>query len=89
VSGNLAMRFLENKKTDLIILDYEMPLENGAMVLKRIRRNPELANLPVLFLTGVSDREKIKQVVDLKPQGYILKPIEKDKLIGIIKKIIG
>ncbi len=89
VSGHLAMKFLENKKTDLIILDYEMPLENGAMVLKRIRRNPELSKLPVIFLTGVSAREKIKQVVDLKPQGYLLKPIEKEKLIAIIKKIIG
>lgn len=89
VSGNLAMKFLENKSTDLILLDYEMPLENGAMVLKRLRRNPTLAKLPVIFLTGVSDRQKIKEVIDLKPRGYLLKPIEKDKLIGIIKKTIG
>lgn len=89
VSGAVAFKFLENKKTNLIILDYEMPGENGVQVLEKIRSNPKTARLPVVFLTGVKDREKIRKLVGLKPQGYLLKPIDSEKLINSIKSIIG
>ena len=89
INGNLALKFLENKKTDLIILDYEMPNENGAEVLKKIRDNDMTANIPVVFLTGISDREKIQKVLKFKPQGYLLKPIEREKLLQIIANTIG
>ena len=77
------------KKTDLILLDYEMPEENGPAVLEKIRKSEDLKNIPVVFLTGISERDKIKQVLSLKIQGYLLKPIEHDKLIQTIQKVIG
>ncbi len=89
ISGAIALKFLENKKTDLIILDYEMPGENGADVLKKIRDNEATSNLPVIFLTGITDREKIQKVLSYKPQGYLLKPIEREKLLQIIANTIG
>lgn len=89
ISGAIAYKFLESKQADLIILDYEMPGENGVKVLEKIRSNPKTARLPVIFLTGVKDREKIKKLVGLKLQGYLLKPIDGEKLISSIKSIIG
>lgn len=89
ISGSIALNFLENKRTDIIILDYEMPGENGADVLKKIRENEATSNLPVVFLTGITDRDKIQKVLRFKPQGYLLKPIERDKLIQTIANIIG
>lgn len=89
INGSIALKFLENKKTDMIILDYEMPGENGADVLKKIRDNEATSNLPVVFLTGITDREKIQKVLSFKPQGYLLKPIEREKLLQIIEKTIG
>ena len=89
INGNLALKFLENKKTDLIILDYEMPNENGVDVLKKLRDNDMTSNIPVVFLTGISDREKIQKVLKFKPQGYLLKPIEREKLLQIIANTIG
>ena len=89
ISGAIAYKFLESKQTNLIILDYEMPGENGVQVLEKIRSNPKTARLPVVFLTGVKDREKIRKLVGLKPQGYLLKPIDGEKLINSIKSIIG
>lgn len=89
ISGRIARKFLENKKTDLILLDYEMPVENGPQVLETLRNAQLLHDAPVLFLTGITDREKIKQALLLKPQGYLLKPIDREKLLGTIEKFIG
>ncbi|MGN1179720.1 MAG: response regulator [Suilimivivens sp.] len=89
ISGAIALKFLENKKTDLIILDYEMPVENGAQVLEKIRKNEATAQLPVIFLTGINDRDKIKKVLELKPQGYLLKPIDREKMLDAVKNVIG
>ncbi len=89
ISGKLAYKFLESKKTDIILLDYEMPDESGPEVMINLRNMEELANTPIVFLTGVSDKAKITAALSLRPQGYILKPIDKDKLIGTIEKFVG
>ena len=88
VNGAIALKFLETRTTDLILLDYEMPGEDGAQVLEKIRNNPKTAKLPVIFLTGIKDKEKIQQVIQMRPQGYLLKPIERDALINSIKNVI-
>lgn len=89
INGKVAMRFLETKETDLVLLDYEMPTENGPAVLEKIRANEKLKDLPVVFLTGVTEKNKIREVLALKPQGYLLKPVDMDKLSSTIKGILG
>lgn len=89
ISGKVALKFLETKKTDLVLLDYEMPGENGPSVLGKIRSNANTKDLPVVFLTGVTDRDKIQEVLAMKPQGYLLKPIEMERLSSTIKGILG
>lgn len=88
ISGKIALKFLEAKKTDMVLLDYEMPNENGAEVLAKIRENPNTANLPVVFLTGVTERKKIMEVLAMKPQGYLTKPIDMEKLSSTIKGVL-
>jgi Response regulator containing a CheY-like receiver domain and an HTH DNA-binding domain len=89
INGKVAMKFLETKETDMVLLDYEMPTENGAAVLEKIRANEKLKDLPVVFLTGVTDKNKIREVLALKPQGYLLKPVDMEKLSSTIKGILG
>ncbi len=89
INGKLAMKFLENKHTDLILLDYEMPVENGPMVLRKLRDREETRNIPVIFLTGINDKDKIQTALAMKPQGYILKPIDLKKLYAAIQNVIG
>lgn len=88
ISGKIALKFLETKKTDMVLLDYEMPNENGAEVLAKIRENANTANLPVVFLTGVTERKKILEVLSMKPQGYLTKPIDMEKLSSTIKGVL-
>lgn len=89
ISGKVAFKFLERKSTDLILLDYEMPDENGPAVLEKLRSNEATKDIPVIFLTGISEREKLQKVLVMKPQGYLLKPIEPDKLLETIEQHIG
>ena len=89
ISGSMALKFLKSKHTDLILLDYEMPVDNGPAVLKKLRENPDTKDIPVVFLTGITERSKIQDVLVLKPQGYLLKPIERDKLFKVITDVLN
>lgn len=89
ISGKIALKFLERKKTDLILLDYEMPEESGPVVMEKIRARDSIKDIPIVFLTGVSDREKITEALSLKPQSYLLKPVDREKLMKVITDVIG
>lgn len=80
---------MENKHTDLVLLDYEMPGENGPAVLEKLRANNATKDIPVIFLTGITEREKITKALVMKPQGYLLKPVEHEKLISVIEKTLN
>lgn len=88
-SGKIALKFLEKKTTNLILLDYKMPEEDGPAVLEKLHANDATKDIPVVFLTGITDREKIEKALVLRPQGYLLKPIDHNKLLETIKKLIG
>lgn len=87
-SGKVALNYLQKKHVDLILLDYEMPEQNGPQVLEKLREDPETKDIPVVFLTGVTERSKIAQALSFQPQGYLLKPIEHEKLIETIENIL-
>ena len=87
--GRSAMRYLRTNMPDLILLDYIMPLEDGPEVYRKIKLVDRLRSIPIFFLTGVSDRKKVKKVLELKPEGYILKPIQRDQLVERIDSFFG
>lgn len=89
ITGKMAEKFLETRPCDLILLDYEMPVENGPAVFKKIKNMESAKDIPIIFLTGVADKEKITEVLMLKPQGYLLKPIDTDKLLNTIENIVN
>ncbi|MCM1120281.1 MAG: response regulator [bacterium] len=89
ISGKVALRFLENKDTDVVLLDYEMPEENGAVILDRIRERARTQKLPVIFLTGVTEPDRIQELLSLKIQGYLMKPIDMEKVSSTIKGVLG
>ncbi len=79
-SGVKAINWLADHETDLILLDYEMPVVSGPQVLEMLRGEELTAHIPVIFLTGIDDKESIIKAVGLRPQGYVLKTIEKQGL---------
>lgn len=89
INGVMVNKLLETKKVDLIFLDYEMPIETGADIFRRIKKDPKSAHIPVCFLTGISEREKIMEVMALKPHAYLLKPVDMDMLASTVVNLLG
>ncbi len=69
---------------DLITLDLEMPDEWGPRFYRRLGRDPELKNTPVIVVSGLAGRHAIKNAV-----AFVSKPFDPDKLIGIVRGTLG
>lgn len=89
VSASQAFEIMQKDCPQLIFLDYEMPVVNGKMMLQTIRSTPRFAKLPVVFLSGVADKEYIKKILQLKPDDYVLKPAQKERIFDVLKKHLG
>lgn len=85
-SGKVAVDFLLKYTPDLILLDYMMPMFNGAAVLKIIKSREATKDIPVYFLTGQTDKTTVMECLSLKPAGYIVKPVAKDALLDKMAK---
>lgn len=88
-SGKLALEAVIKKTPDLILLDYMMPLFDGPHVLEIIRKREESKNVPVLFLTSVTEREKILECLSLNPQGYLVKPVSREELLQRVDEVLN
>lgn len=75
-SGVAAIRTITLNRPDLILLDYEMPVVDGKQTLEMLRWEKSFSDIPVIFLTGRSDPELVKNLLALKPAGYLLKDLK-------------
>lgn len=83
-SGTQAVAWLANNKADLVLLDYDMPVLDGPKVLQMLQSEAFSSSIPVMFLTGKSDRKSVTDVLALKPADYLLKTISRDKLLSTL-----
>jgi two-component system sensor histidine kinase/response regulator len=80
-SGKAALEWLKTRHFDLILLDINMPEMNGFEVCREIRSNPNLNNVPVIFLSADNERDSILKGFDLGAQDYITKPFDSRELL--------
>ena len=88
-SGTQALMYLADNKPDLILLDYEMPVTSGPQVLEMIRSETKVGKVPVMFLTGKSDKESIMKVLSLKPDGYLLKSLNREQILSTLSQFFS
>jgi two-component system, sensor histidine kinase and response regulator len=89
VNGPAAIDWLDIKQFDLILLDINMPGMSGFDVCKKIRLNPEMNNVPIIFLSADTDRESILRGFEMGAQDYITKPFDSRELIVRVKTHIS
>ncbi len=83
-SGAMAIKYLAINRPDLVLLDYEMPVVDGAQVLEMIRSEADFADIPVIFLTSKNDRESVSNVIKLHPEGYLLKTMKPEEIVKTV-----
>ncbi len=88
-SGRKALEILGMENPDIILLDYEMPLMKGPETMRHIREKRGFENIPIVFLTGVNDRAQITAALAMKPTGYLLKPVNKEKLLNTVLEALN
>ena len=88
-SGEMGIKKAKEVKPDLILLDYEMPEMDGKETFLNLKVEEETENIPVIFLTSVSDTKKVREVLDMKPAGYILKPLDAEQLLTKVHKALN
>ena len=74
-SGEQALKAAETHRPDLVLLDVMMPEMNGHEVIQRLREDPKQSDIPVIFVTALTDGEDEKKGLDLGAVDYITKPI--------------
>ncbi len=88
-SGVRALRFLEQEKPDLILLDIRMVPKDGFETLREIRAMEDRADIPVIMLTGMEDRQSVMEGINLGICDYILKPFTPDDLLERIQRALN
>lgn len=87
-SGVRALRYLEQEKPDLILLDIQMAHKDGIETLREIRNMEDRDDIPVIMLTAVEDKEIVLESAKIGICDYILKPFYSDDLIKRIRRVL-
>jgi len=85
--GNTALPMLKSGGYDFLITDWNMPGMTGIDLLRAVRNDPEMANLPVLLVTAEAKKEQIIEAAQAGVNGYIVKPFNVATLKEKIEKI--
>ncbi len=84
-NGVSGLKLIRDKQPDLVLLDIMMPGLNGYEVIKNVKEDPALRDIPIIMLTARSQDEDIQKGLDLGADDYVTKPFH----AGLLVKRIG
>lgn len=88
VNGSEALEYLKKNEADLIIADINMPVMTGLDLLEKIRQE-KISDAYFVILSGYADFSYAQQAIRHKCSDYILKPVEREELLRVLKKVIA
>ena len=88
VNGLTGVEMALNEKPDYIILDIQLPDIDGLEVLKRIRANENGTRVPIIAMTSYAMAGDKERMINAGCNGYIEKPIDPERVIDQINKIL-
>jgi two-component system, chemotaxis family, chemotaxis protein CheY len=89
IDGTEALQLLVSDDFDLIVSDWSMEPVSGMDLLKHVRKDGKLKNLPFIMLSGESDKKSIIATMKNGVSEYIVKPFSKETLRSKIQNIFG
>lgn len=87
-SGEQALEMLESGDYDAVLLDRMMPGIDGIEVLQRMKRNPRLSELPVVFQTAAAAADQLAEGLRLGAYYYLTKPYHRDALAAVVQSAL-
>jgi len=88
-NGEEALRFLDDSKPEILLLDLGMPVMDGYVTIRKIRENPSLAGLPVLAVTAYAMQGDKERILGCGFNGYLSKPIEPKLLYQELNRLLS
>jgi CheY-like chemotaxis protein len=87
-NGSKGLEQAKAVHPDLILLDFFMPDEDGFDVLKQLKADPQLQDIPVVIFTVLVREESERKALELGAAAYITKPFDVDAVITYIRRIL-
>ena len=88
LDGATALRLVEERTPDLILLDIMMPGMNGYEVCERLKADPKNARIPVVFVTALSDSEDKVRAIEAGGDDFLTKPFNRPVLLSRIRSLL-
>lgn len=94
-NGMVGLDKARDENPDLILLDIMMPKKGGLKTYRELKNDPDLKNIPVIIITGISKNVDFKKLLDkpstgkIAPEGHLTKPITADDLIHEIRRVLN
>ena len=89
LDGQQALTIAEKVQPDIILLDAVMPNMDGFETCRRLKANTALADIPVIFMTGLSDTEDVVRGLQAGGVDYLSKPVDPDELVARLRVHLG
>jgi len=86
ISGEDALKIVNEEEIDLILLDIMMPNMDGYEVCKQLKENQTTKDIPIIFITAKTDEDSIEKAYDLGGTDYVTKPFRAKELLSRVKK---
>jgi DNA-binding response OmpR family regulator len=88
-NGEEAVQLASREFPDLILLDVRMPRMTGYDACRAIKANPELKDIPVVFLSAKGQESEIQTGLEAGAEEYLLKPFAPDQLTDRVRAILA
>jgi len=88
-NGEEGLAMATREKPDLIVLDVTMPVMDGVTILRRLKEDPILKNIPVIMLTAESGQDNVMQIGKLGAHDYLMKPFKEQELAQRAGRIVS
>ena len=89
VNGFEALGLLRRTRPDLILMDVMMPDMDGVEATRRLKAVPQFTGIPVIMLTGKSEKNVVTESLKAGATGFLVKPIDRDTLITKVKQALN
>lgn len=86
--GEEALLAVEERKPDLILLDWMLPYVSGIEICRRIRRNPETRNVPIIILTARGEENDRIRGLEAGADDYVVKPFSPSELVARVRAVL-